>query len=51
LDKDGATIQYSGDAHTSYTSGDLQRIATREWVELDVSQFLTSADLSSYATK
>lgn len=60
LDEDGATIQYSGDAHTAYTSGDLQHIATREWVSNnvstklesnDVSQFLTSADLSSYATK
>lgn len=60
LDANGATIQYSGDAHTAYTSGDLQHIATQEWVELDistklesndVSTFLTSADLSSYATK
>ena len=60
LDKDGATIQYSGDHHTDYSSGDLQHIATQEWVELDVSlklesndvsQFLTSADLSNYATQ
>ena len=51
IDKDGATIQCSGDNHTAYTSGNLERIATQEWVELDVSQFLTSADMSSYATK
>ena len=60
LDANGATIQFSGDAHTAYSSGQLERIATQEWVELDistklesndVSQFLTSADMSSYATK
>ena len=51
LDANGATIQFSGDAHTSYTNGQVEHIATREWVELDVSQFLTSADMSSYATK
>ena len=50
LDKDGATIQCSGDNHTVYTNGNLERIATREWVELDVSLKLESNDVSQFCT-
>ena len=50
LDANGATIQFSGDAHTAYTNGNLERIATREWVELDVSLKLESNDVSQFCT-
>ena len=43
-------VQFSGDAHTAYTNGNLERIATREWVELDVSLKLESNDVSQFCT-
>ena len=49
LDKDGATIQWSGDNHTVYTSGDLQHIATREWSNSQ--NYLKANDVSIYVTE
>ena len=49
LDKDGATIQCSGDNHTNYTSGNLERIATREWSNSQ--NYLKANDVSIYVTE